>query len=72
MIYLLDTNILIYLIKKKPPQVADRIDALPEEDQLAMLFLPWSNSLSDWPCRFRCCFPKAQRSASTMQSRQRP
>ena len=29
MIYLLDTNLLIYLIKKKPPQVADRIDALP-------------------------------------------
>jgi len=28
-IYLLDTNILINLIKKKPPQVADRIDVLP-------------------------------------------
>ena len=45
MIYLLDTNILIYLIKKKPPQVADRIDALPEEDQLAMSFVTWAELL---------------------------
>ena len=45
MIYLLDTNILIYLIKKKPPQVADRIDALPEEDELAMSFVTWAELL---------------------------
>ena len=42
MIYLLDTNILIYLIKKKPPQVAERIDALSEADQLAMSFVTWA------------------------------
>lgn len=45
MIYLLDTNILIYLIKNKPRQVADRIDALPEEDQLAMSFVTWAELL---------------------------
>ena len=45
MIYLLDTNILIYLIKKKPPQVADRIDALPAADQLAMSFVTWAELL---------------------------
>ena len=28
MIYLLDTNILIYRIRNRPPQVAERIDAL--------------------------------------------
>ena len=45
MIYLLDTNILIYLIKKKPPQVADRIGALPAADQLAMSFVTWAELL---------------------------
>jgi len=29
-IYLLDTNILIYLIKNQPPELAQRIEALPE------------------------------------------
>ena len=42
MIYLLDTNILIDLIKKKPPQMAERIDALSEADQLAMSFVAWA------------------------------
>ena len=28
-IYLLDTNILIYLIKNQPPAIAQRVDALP-------------------------------------------
>ena len=45
MIYLLDTNILIYLIKKRPPQVAERIDALSEEDSLAMSFVTWAELL---------------------------
>ena len=35
MIVLLDTNILIYLIKNHPPQVAERIDALDPGDSLA-------------------------------------
>ncbi len=45
MIYLLDTNILIYLIKNRPPQVAHRIDALKEEDSLAMSFITWAELL---------------------------
>ena len=39
MIYLLDTNILIYLIKNHPPAVAQRIDALADDDQLCMSFI---------------------------------
>ncbi|MFT5338497.1 MAG: tRNA(fMet)-specific endonuclease VapC [Cyanobium sp.] len=39
MIYLLDTNILIYLSKNRPPQVAQRIDALGDDDSIAMSFI---------------------------------
>lgn len=45
MIYLLDTNILIYLIKNQPPAVAERIDALPEDAQLCMSFVTWAELL---------------------------
>lgn len=45
MIHLLDTNILIYWIKTHPPQVAERINALPEEDSLAMSFITWAELL---------------------------
>lgn len=45
MIYLLDTNILIYLIKNRPPQVAQRIDALPEDDSICMSFITWAELL---------------------------
>lgn len=45
MIHLLDTNILIVLIKRHPPQVAERIDALAEEDSLAMSFITWAELL---------------------------
>ena len=45
MIYLLDTNILIYLTKNRPPQVADRIDAIRDEDRLAMSFVTWAELL---------------------------
>ena len=45
MIYLLDTNILIYLIKQRPPEVAERIDQLPSTDQLAMSFVTWADLL---------------------------
>ena len=45
MIYLLDTNILIYLIKNQPPQVAQRIDALSDADALAMSFITWAELL---------------------------
>jgi tRNA(fMet)-specific endonuclease VapC len=44
-IYLLDTNILIYLTKNRPPQVADRIDAISDEDSLAMSFVTWAELL---------------------------
>jgi tRNA(fMet)-specific endonuclease VapC len=44
-IYLLDTNILIYLIKNRPPQVAERIDGLPDDDGLAMSFITWAELL---------------------------
>ena len=45
MIYLLDTNILIYLIKQRPPEVAVRINALPDSDKLAMSFVTWAELL---------------------------
>ena len=45
MIHLLDTNILIYLIKNRPPQVAERIDALSPSDTLAMSFITWAELL---------------------------
>lgn len=45
MIFLLDTNILIYLIKNNPPQVAERIDALDPSDSLAMSFITWAELL---------------------------
>ena len=45
MIVLLDTNILIYLIKQRPPEVAERIDQLPSTDQLAMSFVTWAELL---------------------------
>lgn len=45
MIYLLDTNILIYLLKKQPPEVADKINALDADDQLVMSFVTWAELL---------------------------
>ena len=41
----LDTNILIYWIKTKPPQVAERINTLAEDDSLAMSFITWAELL---------------------------
>lgn len=45
MIYLLDTNILIYLIKNHPPAVAQRVDTLSEDDRLCMSFITWAELL---------------------------
>ena len=45
MIYLLDTNILIYLIKNRPPEVAQRVSALPAEDALTMSFVTYAELL---------------------------
>ncbi len=43
--YLLDTNILIYLIKHQPPEVAERVNDLPDEDQLCMSFVTYAELL---------------------------
>ena len=43
--YLLDTNILIYLIKNKPPSVARHIDTLATDDRLCMSFFTYAELL---------------------------
>lgn len=43
--YMLDTNILIYLIKNKPPSVAARINALDPSDELCMSFFTYAELL---------------------------
>lgn len=43
--YLLDTNILIYLIKNQPPSVAHRVDRLADDDRLCMSFVTWAELL---------------------------
>lgn len=45
MIYLLDTNILIYLIRSRPPEVVGRVDSLAEDDRLCMSFITWAELL---------------------------
>ena len=45
MIYLLDTNILIYLLKNQPPEVARHVDSLAVEDRLCMSFITWAELL---------------------------
>lgn len=60
MTYLLDTNILIYLIKNRPPAVAERVNALPREDLLCMSFVTYAELLKG-----------AERSTRKAQVRQR-
>lgn len=43
--YMLDTNIIIYLIKNKPPAVADRINSLSADDTLCMSFVTYAELL---------------------------
>lgn len=43
--YMLDTNIVIYFIKNKPPAVAERINALNEDDSLCMSFFTYAELL---------------------------
>jgi tRNA(fMet)-specific endonuclease VapC len=43
--YMLDTNILIYLIKNKPPAIAERINALNPGDELCMSFVTYAELL---------------------------
>ncbi len=79
-IYLLDTNILIYLIKNQPPAIAQRIDALPAVQRLCMSFITWAEllkgaersrrkaevlrRLETLHGRCRCSTPPARRSGS--------
>ncbi len=51
--YLLDANILIYLIKQRPPEIAARVDALPEQDSLSMSFITWAELLKGAECSSR-------------------
>ena len=43
--YMLDTHILIYLMKNKPPTVAERVNALSSEDELCMSFFTFAELL---------------------------
>ena len=43
--YMLDTNILIYLIKRKPPAIADHINTLDEAATLCMSFFTYAELL---------------------------
>lgn len=45
MIYLLDTNILINLIKNKPPTIAKKVNSLPSDAKLCMSFVTWAELL---------------------------
>lgn len=45
MSYLLDTDMLIYLSKRRPPAVAERIDALPPEARLCISFVTYAELL---------------------------
>ena len=46
MTYLLDTNVLIYLIKNQPPVVAERVNRLSPEDRLAMSYVSYAELLA--------------------------
>lgn len=45
MIYMLDTNIIIYLIKNRPQNVADKVAALSANDRLVMSFVTYAELL---------------------------
>jgi Predicted nucleic acid-binding protein, contains PIN domain len=43
--YLLDTNILIYLLKNRPESVAQRVNSLPADSSLGMSFFTYAELL---------------------------
>ena len=45
MIYMLDTNILIYLIKNSPPSIAKKINSLDKNDVICMSFFTYAELL---------------------------
>ena len=53
MIYMLDTNILIYLIKNKPPAIAAHINALDKDAVLCMSFFTYAELLKGAECSTR-------------------
>lgn len=46
MIYMLDTNIIIYLMKNKPKSVAEKVVSLPKSDKLCMSFITYGELLA--------------------------
>nr|WP_236677080.1 type II toxin-antitoxin system VapC family toxin [Piscinibacter lacus] len=42
---MLDTNILIYLIKNQPAHVAQRVDQMADDTRLGMSFITWAELL---------------------------
>lgn len=45
MIYMLDTNIIIYLLKNKPPEIIQRLNALDEGSKICMSFVTYAELL---------------------------
>lgn len=45
MMYMLDTNMIIYLLKNKPVEVADRVNALSSDDAMCMSFITYAELL---------------------------
>ena len=45
MIYMLDTNIIIYLLKNKPPEVIERLNALDDGSKICMSFVTYAELL---------------------------
>ncbi len=43
--YMLDTNMLIYVLKNQPPRVAERMSAMGANDELCMSFVTWAELL---------------------------
>ncbi|MFT5113186.1 MAG: tRNA(fMet)-specific endonuclease VapC [Parasphingorhabdus sp.] len=43
--YMLDTNILIYLLKNRPPSIVARVNELPQESELCMSFFTYAELL---------------------------
>ena len=63
MIYMLDTNILIYLIKNKPPSIAVRVNKLDKDAVLCMSFISYAELLKG--------AEKSTRKAETLQQLKR-
>ena len=63
MIYMLDTNILIYLIKNKPPSIVARVNKLDKDAVLCMSFISYAELLKG--------AEKSTRKAETLQQLKR-